>query len=1000
MKNLTLVVCSYVCTTVCLLNFSGLKAQTQTARYISTGYNSNAFYEYLPQAYSSESQTYPLLVFIHGVGELGDGSPSSLTTVLRNGPPKLINEGSFPTTFTVNGQVFKFIVISPQFLGWPSATDIQGVIDYAVRTYRVNTNRIYLTGLSMGGGGVWDYASYSSAFANRLAALLPVCGASGPTPEKAQVIASANLPVWATHNQIDGTVPPENTIGWINAINSSSPKPTVLAKKTIFPAEGHDAWSATYTTSFRENNLNVYEWMLQYQRGTSQPVNQLPVVNAGSDITITLPTNNVSLAGSATDPDGNIVSYSWAKISGPAQFTISNSTVTNPAISNLAAGTYTFRLTAVDNGGASNYDDIIVIVNAAPLPGASLPGRIEAENYTTMSGVQSETTSDAGGGKNVGFIDSGDWMDYTVSVGAAGTFTANFRVASPYTAQQLLLKNAAGTVLATLNIPQTGAFQTWTTVTALVTLPAGNQTLRVYSGNGGWNFNWMEFLTGNQLPTGVPIPGKIEAENYDAMSGVQSENTSDAGGGKNVGFIDTGDWMDYIATASSAGTYTVNFRVASPYTAQQLQLKNSSGTILATVNIPQTATFQTWTTVSAIVTLPAGTQTLRVYSGNGGWNINWFEFVSGAQTPSGTAIPGKIEAENYTAMNGVQSETTSDVGGGKNVGFIDTGDWMDYFATVSTAGTYTVNIRIATPYSSQQLQLKNASGTVLATVNIPQTGGYQSWSTVSTTVTLPAGNQTLRIYSSNGGWNINWVEFVAGMQAPTGAAIPGKIEAENYDAMNGVGTETTSDAGGGKNVGWIGTGDWMDYNTTVAASGNYTVNFRVASVLSGQQLQLRNASGTVLGTLNIPSTGGYQTWTTASIVVNLSAGYQTLRIYASNGSWNINWVEFVSGGTLTNASTSRSVLSTTEQELLTKETFGIFPNPVRDRFSLEMNNSHLGAMDIRIADQSGRIVKTFKLEKNQPASRNNLLINDLVPGIYFMKVQIGGWSESRKLIKM
>ncbi len=1002
MKDQNLVASGYLCAIVCLLiNFSGLKAQTLTPRYVSMIPNSNAFYEYLPQAYASESQNYPLLVFIHGVGELGDGSSSSLPTVLRNGPPKLINEGTFPATFTVNGQVFKFIVICPQFIGWPAATDIQGVIDYAVRNYRVNNNRIYLTGLSMGGGGVWDYASFSAAYANRLAAILPVCGASGSTPSKAQIIASANLPVWATHNEIDPTVSPNNTIGWIDAINSSSPRPSVLAKKTMFAANGHDAWTATYNINFKENNLNVYEWMLQYQRGSSQPVNQLPVVNAGSDVTITLPANSVSLAGSATDPDGNITGYSWSRISGPSQFSISNSTATNPAISNLAAGTYTFRLTATDNGGASNYDDVNVIVNAAPSPGVSLPGRIEAENYTTMSGVQSETTSDGGGGKNVGFIDSGDWMDYAVSVSSAGTFTANFRVASPYTSQQLLLKNAAGAVLATVNIPQTGAFQNWTTVTASVTLPTGNQTLRVYSANSGWNFNWLEFLTGAPSTAGSAIPGKIEAENYYVMSGVQSETTSDAGGGMDVGFIDTGDWMDYNVTVNAAGTYTLNFRVASPYAAHQLQFKNASGTILATVTVPQTGAWQNWTTVSTTVTLPAGNQILRVFSVNGGLNINWLEFVSAAQTPSGTVIPGKIEAENYTAMNGVQSETTSDVGAGKNVGFIDTGDWMDYLTTVSTAGTYTVNFRIATPYASQQLQLKNSSGTVLATVSIPQTGAYQSWTTVSTTITLPAGNQTLRIYSSNGGWNINWLEFVSGAQTPSGTVIPGKIEAENYTAMNGVQSETTSDVGAGKNVGFIDTGDWMDYLTTVSTAGTYTVNFRIATPYASQQLQLKNSSGTVLATVSIPQTGAYQSWTTVSTTITLPAGNQTLRIYSSNGGWNINWVEFVSGGNVTNGTMAPSTLSTTMgQDVMKKETFAIFPNPVKDRFVLQMNNTHLGAVDVKIVNLSGKIIKTFKFEKNQQVSNLNMVANELSPGIYFMKVQIGNWSESRKLLKM
>jgi hypothetical protein len=121
----------------------------------------------------------------------------------------------------------------------------------------------------------------------------------------------------------------------------------------------------------------------------------------------------------------------------------------------------------------------------------------------------------------------------------------------------------------------------------------------------------------------------------------------------------------------------------------------------------------------------------------------------------------RIEAESYSAMSGVEVSATTDGGGGKFVGWIDDNDWMDYNVTVPAAGTYKLNVRVSSAIpGGGPLQLRNASGTVLATVNTPNTGGWDTYTTVSTTVTLPAGQQTLRIYASNGGWNINWFELL------------------------------------------------------------------------------------------------------------------------------------------------------------------------------------------------------------------------------------------------
>jgi hypothetical protein len=168
-------------------------------------------------------------------------------------------------------------------------------------------------------------------------------------------------------------------------------------------------------------------------------------------------------------------------------------------------------------------------------------------------------------------------------------------------------------------------------------------------------------------------------------------------------------------------------------------------------------------------------------------------------------------------MSGVQTETTTDAGAGLDVDYIDPTDWMDYGISAPSAGTYSVQLRIASPSASGQLQLRKADGTVLATVNVPNTGGYQSWQTLTASVALGQGNQTLRIVSTSpqwNPWNINWINIVSpSATTPTPAPTTGssfKIEAESYSAMSGVQTESTTDAGGGLDVDYIDPNDWMD----------------------------------------------------------------------------------------------------------------------------------------------------------------------------------------------
>ena len=266
------------------------------------------------------------------------------------------------------------------------------------------------------------------------------------------------------------------------------------------------------------------------------------------------------------------------------------------------------------------------------------------------------------------------------------------------------------------------------------------------------------------------------------------------------------------------------------------------------------------------------------------------------------AVPAKIEAENYSNQNGIQTSSTSDVGGGSFVGWTDGGDWIEYDINVTTAGNYSFDYRLASPNTGKNISLMQGSA-VLHTFIVPNTGDWQTWQTVTQTATLSAGQYTIRLATSTGGWNINWMDIK--LVTPAGGdhvPVPAKIQAEDFTAENGTQLENTSDVGGGQNVGWLSSGDWLEYRISVPTTGNYTFDYRLAATSSGKKIDLMKGS-TLLHTVTVPNTGGWQNWQTVSQIAALTAGQYTIRLTTTTGSWNINWLDIKSATPVNQAPT-------------------------------------------------------------------------------------------------
>jgi len=193
---------------------------------------------YLPADYDKQDK-WPLILFLHGAGERGD----NLDRVKVHGPPKLIE----------HGKPFPFIVVSPQCPNghwWNTElVTLSALLDDIVAHYKVDKDRVYLTGLSMGGFGTWALAGYAP---DRFAAIIPICGGGEPLLAR----ALKNTPVWAFHGAKDPIVPVKRSQDLIDALKRTNAE----AKLTIYPEALHDSWSATY------DNPEIYEWLLAHKR--------------------------------------------------------------------------------------------------------------------------------------------------------------------------------------------------------------------------------------------------------------------------------------------------------------------------------------------------------------------------------------------------------------------------------------------------------------------------------------------------------------------------------------------------------------------------------------------------------------------------------------------------------------------------------------------------------------------------------------------------------------
>ncbi len=433
--------------------------------------------------------------------------------------------------------------------------------------------------------------------------------------------------------------------------------------------------------------------------------------------------------------------------------------------------------------------------------------------------------------------------------------------------------------------------------------------------------------------------------------------------GYSVGWIDAGEWLAYTVDVDSTAAYNVVFRTATEQSGA-LHLELDGMIVSPVVDISSTGGWRNWRDVAIDnVILQEGRHTLKVVFDEGPFNFNYMQFEPTAPADSAAfqclvAESSEDGASVIASFNKKVAQPLPAAPGGFSIRINDSdAPISDYYADDSG---YRVIFSLVRPIYYEDAAWLSYSGDAVKSVD--------------GRALTPFTN--LRIQN----------------RQPARHAIPGQIQAEDFDVNNGFGLEGTSDVGGGQNLGWSDPGDYADYLVTVKQAGTYDVQYRIASMYGGRiDLILIDEAGTkkTLHSVSLPVTGGWQTWRTVSESAVLPQGRFTLRIHVRQGGFNLNWFAF------------QFVTAVEGRESLPGE-FALaqnFPNPFNSATSISYRLPRETAITLKIINLRGEEVATLVHGRKNAGEHTEIWrADDFASGVYFVRMAAGNFIATKKLI--
>lgn len=473
-------------------------------------------------------------------------------------------------------------------------------------------------------------------------------------------------------------------------------------------------------------------------------------------------------------------------------------------------------------------------------------------------------------------------------------------------------------------------------------------------GTNGIAYNDLDY--GNySLSTGEYQPWN-SGWNY-RNDGVDIQTNTDAinSNGYHIGYIQNNEWLKYTVTIEETGFYNFNFRYAATQSGGKVEFFLDNVDIAGSVSLGNSGGWNNFVNHSVTNSyLEAGNHVLKVkINGSTSFNMSSIEFSKSTNTP------------NFKVLSAATNDDE------KSIKIVLNHPLNDQFLTSDL-----FEIKINNEFRAINSIAIDAHNKRQIIIKLEDCLFYQDEIKVS---------YKTAVITSTYGITLNTFEnLFVDNNLITRALIPGKIESEDFTNQVGLQTENTSDIGAGQNIGYTDIGDYAEYLIYISKSGNYNLNVRTASQSESGKIEFELANNNEtqsIPTIDLPVTGGWQSWKTTTSQTVLNVGIYTLKMKILNGGFNMNWLEFefVSGLNIAEATSDHAT---------------IFPNPILNDFSIELNNDQT-IKKIKIFDTNGRLVRKLK-----PKTKNGVYsLSNLKSGIYTLTIEVDKGCFQKQLIK-